>query len=261
MLHCDNSVIIAQLPKEMESRQMYQANSESQLSVKIHPGKHRKRAFAFQDILKHASIEDHHPGDLSTGGFRVVLTGIIASVRYLSDGRRVINHIYCDGDIIESVTSDRAAQDELVCLDTATIANFGNVSRGADFLNVPKIKRAIESHAAQKMERMRDHISDLVNKTPLEKVASVIFEFARCTCNSDSDHELNNVKIPLKNSDLGDYLGLRAETVSRSFRHLETEQVISRQQKRQQKIQILDRPALRQIANGGRPRLSNKTGV
>jgi CRP-like cAMP-binding protein len=62
----------------------------------------------------------------------------------------------------------------------------------------------------------------------------------------DLDPVLNEVQLPMNRVDIADFLGLKKETVSRSFRQLEDRGLVHRADHHQ--VQILDLLTLRQLA-------------
>ena len=81
----------------------------------------------------------------------------------------------------------------------------------------------------------------------MERFASVLYEtMDRDVDNAGAD---DVVRLPISRGDIGDYLGLQPETVSRTIRALETQQCITLVHRNE--IRIRDVDALRQIARGG----------
>ncbi|MGI9503239.1 MAG: Crp/Fnr family transcriptional regulator [Geminicoccaceae bacterium] len=103
---------------------------------------------------------------------------------------------------------------------------------------------------------MHDHIADLAAKTPLERVASVLFEFRRWPEGQVSGRDQPVVRIPMRRTDIADYLGMKPETLCRAVRSLEQERLIRTLDA--DRILMADVIGLRRIANGGRPRRSTR---
>jgi len=93
-----------------------------------------------------------------------------------------------------------------------------------------------------------DHSVDLGKKQALEKLASFIFEchYRR----SVSGRPVQLVKIPIRHCDLGEYLGLQPETVSRGFRDFQERKIIRLHNASEVEIKKL--PSLKRIANGAK---------
>ncbi len=101
-----------------------------------------------------------------------------------------------------------------------------------------------------RLQKTSDHCVDIGKKTPLERVASFIFE-SRSRTNSDVELVSTGLRN-LSNIEIGDYLALRPEAVSRTFSALEKMNLIKKSA--WIGIAISDHPKLRQLANGGHPR-------
>lgn len=70
-------------------------------------------------------------------------------------------------------------------------------------------------HQLQRQQaRPNDHIADLAAKTPLERLASVLFEFGRWPDSDLSEKGEPIVRIPIRRTDIADYLGMTPETLN-----------------------------------------------
>jgi CRP/FNR family transcriptional regulator len=126
-------------------------------------------------------------------------------------------------------------------------------------------RRALSEHLASNAESERtfmnmlfrvledafDLIYSLGQRTAVERLAVFILyqrHRHRHSMHIGDDHDaaLNEVALPMSREDIADFLGLKKETVSRSFRQLEERALIQRIDSHH--VQILDLVALRQLA-------------
>ncbi|MEL6318112.1 MAG: helix-turn-helix domain-containing protein, partial [Pseudomonadota bacterium] len=101
-----------------------------------------------------------------------------------------------------------------------------------------------------------EHAVDLGKKTPPERLAAFIIELAKAQAEQAGRRNAAaaRVRVPISRGDIGDYLGLKSETVSRAIRSLEREGLISLPTLTT--IVVNDRSAIEALAGGGRPRKS-----
>lgn len=183
----------------------------------------------------------------------IVISGAVAVECELFDGRRVLCTLFHQGNLVDLRRTKRNRQGQLIALkrsifialDERQFAVCATDHATAFFVQLRELTA-----------RMRDHAADLVSKTPLEKLASVLFEFTRWPGAVLNDNEPNMIRMPICRSDIADYIGVKPETVSRAIRQLERECIIEILDKN--RIVLCDIPSMRRIANGGRPRRSTR---
>lgn len=97
-----------------------------------------------------------------------------------------------------------------------------------------------------KLAEAREQLVSLGRKSAMEKLATFLLRIARR--NEQVGLEGNTVHLPMKRSDIGDYLGLTIETVSRNMTKLKLAQVIRLDSNSE--VFIQDRKALEFMAEG-----------
>lgn len=97
-----------------------------------------------------------------------------------------------------------------------------------------KEHRGIESrlfqNALDELDLAQEWMLVLGRKTAFEKVATLLLLIARRTLPQCDGHRIGTdarFEIPLSRADVGDFLGLTLETVSRQLRQLKIEDVIA----------------------------------
>lgn len=188
----------------------------------------------------------------------IVLFGVLAAEHHLSDGRRVLSELFHRGGLVDLRRSGRACQGRIVALKASTLLVIGEDWHDRHFGDCPDVAMAKAIQLRDQLSRQRDHATDLAAKTPFEKLASVLFELQRWPDAVVDQPGKASLQVPIQRVDIADYIGVEPETLSRAVRCLEREHLIRLPKPDQ--ILFADLPALRRIANGGRPRRSTKRG-
>ncbi len=209
---------------------------------------------AARDLVAGARLIEVSRGEDIPTDIGVLLSGIAGVRREHSDGRRLYCSLFHRGDLFDLRREARQRQGlvlavtdvRVLCLKAAIV----NASAHAHPELAEFLIRQLREYAA----RLRDHCSDIVFKTPLERLASVLLELRRWPGVADdaqtSEHFV--LTLPITRADIASYIGMKPETVSRGLQQLAREGVIRKAGRNT--LNVLDVPALRTIANGGRPR-------
>lgn len=166
----------------------------------------------------------------SPDSFAVILSGTIKLSKVLADGRQQIVGLLFPSDFLGRPFAKlekyhaEAATDVQVCSFPA-----------AAFENVMKEHRGIESrlfqNALDELDAAQEWMLVLGRKTARERVATLLLLIARrtwATCDRSTEASpATQFDIPLSRADVGDFLGLTLETVSRQLAHLKSEGIIT----------------------------------
>ena len=210
----------------------------------------------FLDIFDSAPIRDLAPGEViisagepATQVFNIQ-SGVLRVTRTGTDGRRqVLSFLFRDNFVgltatdtyffsVEAVTAARVACCPRRQLDLRLAAD-------------PLAERAFLNMMFRVIEDILDVVYSLGQRTAIERLAVFLLylrHWQRLTDHvaSDDDPVLQEIQIPMSREDIADFLGLKKETVSRSFRHLEEKGLIRRLDTH--RIRVGDLVALRQLA-------------
>lgn len=208
------------------------------------------------DLLETATHSYLTRGEEAASDVCIVLSGALAVERELSDGRRVLSTLFHAGDLIDLRRSERIRQGRLIALKDSELLILDQERVALCTDQHSDLASAFIGQQGNHFARMRDHVADLASKTPFERMASVLFEFKRWPGSSGEKKECNSIQIPILRIDIADYIGVKPETVSRAIRKLEKERRIAIPEP--DRVFMIDVPAMRQIANGGRPRQSRQ---
>ena len=94
---------------------------------------------------------------------------------------------------------------------------------------------------AGELRHAEDHMLLLGRKNAMERVASFLLEMDRRLANTGM------VALPMCRRDIGDYLGLTLETVSRALSILHDKGILGFLGQSQRQIVLLDRPRLAEL--------------
>ena len=155
-----------------------------------------------------------------TDRFYKVLSGVVRVCKFLNDGRRQIEAFHVAGEIFGlELGEERLLSAEAVTDCSLVVYRRRNVEQLAK--NDQAISRQLFQHAMQGLAQAQVHSLLLGRRGAVEKVASFLLEWTAKAGKGDSLH------LVMSRQDIGDYLGLTIETVSRSMSQFEREGVIT----------------------------------
>lgn len=189
----------------------------------------RKHAALLRDPLARADSTDQQPGTKLTVGrrqalFRAqepapsiyeVLSGSFMVYRLLADGRRQIIDLALPGSLcgfvcteLHECSCEALAPSTVVAFDRATLASNDDIARSL----------------SQKMEQqictLAEHIVLLGRRTTEERLANFLVKCSEIW-RTASDDKAIVFRIPMTRVEIGDYLGMSLETVSRGIADFE----------------------------------------
>lgn len=171
--------------------------------------------------------------------------GVVGVYKMLADGRRQIVNFYYPGDIIGA--ADQAAwtqhaealcKSKVRCIAASTVDKLITTELG--------FGQALLSMLATELDETRDQLLSLGRKSALEKVATFLLRISRRNRREGRDEAL--LHLPMKRSEIADYLGLTIETVSRNITKLRTTGIIKLESKSE--VRITDIQLLEDLAEG-----------
>jgi len=180
----------------------------------------------------------------------LVFEGVVGIEHYLRDGRRALSELCFAGDIIDSLPGSRRLQGAVVGLTDASLCAFDGTTFEAIRQANEAVDQAFTVQLREQARMLRDHCVDIGRKTPGERVASFLFEQMRRL--PESRQKPGVIRVPLTLSEIGDYLALQPETVSRSISRLAADGLIALVHPGV--FRLVDEAGLRRVANGGSPR-------
>ncbi|MBZ9717917.1 cyclic nucleotide-binding domain-containing protein [Mesorhizobium sp. M7A.F.Ca.CA.001.12.2.1] len=146
------------------------------------------------------------------GAFYQVEFGAVRIYRLLADGRRQISAFHLAGETFgfEADTKHHFFAEAI----NATGVRAFRFSAGAD------MSHKLLPLALKGLTRAQEHLLVLGRQNAIERVAAFLVDMA------ERQGGLRQVELPMSRMDIGDYLGLTIETVSRVFTRLKDKGVI-----------------------------------
>ena len=148
-----------------------------------------------------------------------VVQGSVRTYKLLSDGRRQIGAFHLPGDVfgLESGSSHRLAAEAIVDTTVRLVKRRSLDQAAGTDVNVA---RKLWTMTAGDLRHAEDHMLLLGRKSAMERVASFLLEMDRRLAITGM------MALPMCRRDIGDYLGLTLETVSRALSQLHGEGVL-----------------------------------
>ena len=158
-----------------------------------------------------AGTEIYAQGE-KAGAFYQIEFGAVRIYRLLADGRRQISAFHLAGETFgfEADTTHHFFAEAI----NATGIRVFRVATGAD------VSRQLLPLALKGLTRAQQHLLVLGRQSAIERVAAFLVDMA------ERQGGLRQVELPMSRMDIGDYLGLTIETVSRVFTRLKDQGVI-----------------------------------
>ena len=207
-----------------------------------------------QEVQEVAAISQNvemSPGDpLFDEGERAdqvynVTAGTMKVYKLLSDGRRQVTGFLFPGDFLGLANNDSYAY-SAEAVTHATLCRFPRAKLDKLLERHPKMERRLLSIASHELAVAQEQMLLLGRKTAKEKIASFLLNLSE---RAESRGQPGNpVSVPMSRTDIGDYLGLTTETVSRTFTNLRTGGTIAL--RNGGKVEIVDLETLHDVAHG-----------
>ena len=178
-----------------------------------------------------------------------VLDGAVMVYRMLADGRRQIVDLALPGSLC-GFSRDNAHEHTGEALVVSTVAAYERAT-----MTTPG---SLGAHLLRKMEEkicaLAEHVVVLGRQTTEERLANFLVQCAQAW-RRQGDDKAAVFQIPMTRVEIGDYLGMSLETVSRGIADLERRGLL-RTGSRQGEMQVMDLAALSQARR--RPSLRRK---
>ena len=148
-----------------------------------------------------------------------VVSGAVRTYKLLTDGRRQIGTFHLPGDVfgLESGATHRLAAEAIIDT-TVRLVKRRSLDQAA-VTNV-QVAHKLWSMTAIDLRHAEEHMLLLGRKNAMERVATFLLEMDRRLAVTGM------MALPMCRRDIGDYLGLTLETVSRALSQLNDEGVL-----------------------------------
>jgi CRP/FNR family transcriptional regulator len=183
-------------------------------------------------------------GDTISHVFRIE-TGALALFRVLADGRRQVLGFAYPGDIVglgvddeHTMNAQAVKPTRVSCVSMAALRQ----SAASD----PDLGFKLYDAVARELAATRDLMLTIGQRSAMERVAGFLLAFSRR--NQRNGQNPANIDLPMTRTDIGDFLALTIETVSRTFTKLKLMRLIELPHSSQ--VKLLDIDHLEDLAGG-----------
>jgi CRP/FNR family transcriptional regulator len=183
-------------------------------------------------------------GDTATYIYRVE-TGAVALYKVIADGRRQILGFAYPGDILglgaigeHSMNAQAIKPTRLRRLPVATLRQSATRN--------PRIGLKLYEALAKELTASRDLVLTTSKRSAMERVVGFLLAFYRH--HAQDTQGSGCFELPMTRSDIGDFLGMGVETVSRTFTRLRIRRLI--ELPRADHVKLVDIAELKGIADG-----------
>jgi CRP/FNR family transcriptional regulator len=177
-----------------------------------------------------------------------VETGAICLYKVLPDGRRQVLGFAYPGDVVglphgeHQFNAQATRPSRIRSLPWSTVQHVAR--------HDPALAIKLYEMISQELAAAHDLLLTTGQRTATERVAAFLLAMSRRAERKGGNAAM--VELPMTRSDIGDFLGLTIETVSRTFTKLRQLEIIDLAQSTH--VQILDIEALERVAEGGSDR-------
>ena len=148
-----------------------------------------------------------------------VIQGAVRTYKLLSDGRRQIGAFHLAGDVfgLDPGASHRLTAEAITDTTVRLVKRRSlEVAAGSNV----RVAHNLWTMTASDLRHAEDHMLLLGRKTAMEKVATFLLEMDRRLAKAGM------MALPMCRRDIGDYLGLTLETVSRALSQLNDQGIL-----------------------------------
>ncbi|MEZ5934933.1 MAG: helix-turn-helix domain-containing protein [Alphaproteobacteria bacterium] len=185
-------------------------------------------------------------GDPAAHHFTIV-DGVVSISKSMADGRRQIVGFIFPGDFLGAAIEEETYSCTAQAVTPVELCRFPRPAFAALAEEFPEIEHRLLHAVSTELIEAQEHMLILGRQTAEERLCSFLLHLSRrAPHRGDSD---NPVHLPMPRADIGDYLGLSLETVSRTFTLLRDQGLIRLVDAHN--VELLDLDKLQQIAEGG----------
>ena len=174
-----------------------------------------------------------------------VTTGAVKIYKLLADGRRQMTGFLFAGDFLGLANEETYAYSAEAVTRTV-LCRFPRRKLERLLEKYPKMEHRLLGMASHELAVAQEQMLLLGRKTAREKIASFLLMLSRRSVQRGQNAD--PVAVPMSRNDIGDYLGLTTETVSRTFTQLKQGGSINLLPGG--KVEMADRARLEDIAEG-----------
>lgn len=174
-----------------------------------------------------------------------VRSGTIKAYRTTDDGQEQVTGFYFPGEILgmDGISNNTHAS-SAKALETASVCEIPFTSLEKLSASMPQLQRHFFQLMSREITEDQQLITLLSKSSADGRVAALLVSVS--TRNARRQLSATQFRLSMSRVDIGNYLGLTVETVSRVFSRMQKKSILSVENK---EIEILDVDALREIAD------------
>ena len=190
---------------------------------------------------EHVYRENDHFGSVFA-----VRSGTLKAYRITDDGKEQVTGFYFPGEILgmDAISKNTHAS-SAKALETAAICEIPFERLEELSVKIPSLQRHFFQLMSQEIAEDQQLITLLSKNSAEQRIASLLLSIS--ARNARRKLSANSFRLPMSRTDIGNYLGLTVETVSRVFSRFQKIDLLAVENK---EINILDSERLRRLASG-----------
>lgn len=175
-----------------------------------------------------------------------IRAGAVKAVSLSDNGEEQVTGFYLPGEVVGlDGLADNRYTNSVIALETASICEIPFNRMEELSLQIPNLQRHFFQLMSREITQDQQIITLLSKSSAEERIAALLLSIS--SRNSRRQLSATAFRLPMSRTDIGNYLGLTIETVSRIFTRLQKQAIISVDKK---EIHIDQLDKLRAIANG-----------
>jgi CRP/FNR family transcriptional regulator len=180
------------------------------------------------------------------GAVYAVRSGALKAYSITDDGKEQVTGFYLPGEVfgMDGVCKNQYAS-SAVALETSAICEIPFERLGELSARIPTLQRHFFQLMSQEIAQDQQLITMLTKNSAEQRVGALLLSIS--SRNARRKLSATAFRLPMSRTDIGNYLGLTVETVSRIFSRF---QKIGLLLSPNREVSILDAPMLREIVSG-----------
>lgn len=187
-------------------------------------------------------VEVHSQGE-PMRAYANIMSGVVKLTKVMADGRQQIVGLQFPSDFVGQPFSEESSLSAVAAIDTEICA-VPKAAMDRLVSSTPALERHLHGRAQLELDEAREWMLALGRKSAREKVASFLHRIA--TRQDLAGPGVLRFELPLTRREIGDFLGLTIETVSRQMTKLRQDRLIDVEGGRH--VAILDQRRLKREA-------------
>lgn len=175
-----------------------------------------------------------------------IRSGAVKAITLSDNGEEQVTGFYLPGEVVGmDGIADNRYTNSVIALETASVCEIPFHRMEELSLQIPNLQRHFFQLMSREITQDQQIITLLSKSSAEERIAALLLSIS--SRNSRRQLSATAFRLPMSRTDIGNYLGLTIETVSRIFTRLQKQDVIHVDKK---EVLIKNMDQLRRIANG-----------